>query len=154
MKKTILIILTLLVIVLISGVIWYYDNIRIIAKPLESVVQIAKNKDGNNITGFPYAYTLEKTNEEIKLTLYMADNAVKSIYTFEIIDGIIKGTYYEKHYMTKIGAKLDENVIVNKKVKDNIVSGQLESSQEAIGINADDYYKQLKNTYSHLEYLR
>jgi len=154
MKKTVLIIITLIVVILIAGAIWYYDNTRIIEKPLDSVVQIAKSKDGDNITGFPYAYTIEKTNTEITLTLYMADDAVKSIYTFKIIDGIIKDTHYEKHYVSKIGAKLDENVVVNKKVKGNIVSGQLESSLEAIGKNADEYYEKLKNAYSHLEYLK
>jgi len=154
MKKTILIIMILIIIVLIAGAIWCYDNTRIIEKPLDSVVQIAKNKDGDNITGFPYAYTLKKTDTEIELTLYMADIAVKSIYTFEITDGIIKDTHYEKHYVSKIDAKLDENIVVNKKVKGNIVSGQLESSLDAIGRNADEYYEELKNVYSHLEYLK
>ena len=56
--------------------------------------------------------------------------------------------------MKKITAKLDENVVVNKKVKGNIVSGQLESSLEAIGRNADEYYEELKNAYLHLEYLK
>jgi len=154
MKKTILIIISIIVVILIAGAIWCYDNSKIIEKPLDSVVQIAKNKDGDSITGFPYAYTLEKTDTEIKLTLYMAEEAVKSIHTFKITDGIIKDTYFEKHYMTKLAAKLDGNVIVNKKVKGNIVSGQLESSLEAIGRNADEYYEELKNAYSHLEYLK
>ena len=52
--------------------------------------------------------------------------------------------------MKKITAKLDENVVVNKKVKGNIVLGQLESSLEAIGRNADEYYEELKNTYSNI----
>jgi len=150
MKKTILIIITLIVVVLIAGAIWCYDNTRIIEKPLDSVVQIAKNKDGDNITGFPYAYTLQKTDTEIKLTLYMAEEAVKSIHTFKITDGIIKETYFEKHYMTKLAAKLDGNVVVNKKVKGNIVSGQLESSLDAISRNADEFYEEFKNTYSNI----
>ena len=150
MKKTILIIITLIVVVLIAGAIWCYDNTRIIEKPLDSVVQIAKNKDGDNITGFPYAYTLEKTNTEIKLTLYMADDAVKSIQTYKVADGIIKDTHYEHHYVKKITAKLDENVVVNKKVKGNIVSGQLESSLDAISRNADEFYEEFKDTYSNI----
>lgn len=153
MKKTINIIISLIIIILIASVIWYYDNTRIIEEPLESVVKIAKEKDGDSITGFPYAYTLEKTNIEIKLTLYMADEAVKSIHTFNVIDGVIKDTHYEKHYETKISAKLDTNVIVNKKVKDNVISGQIEADLDAIGENAESYYNDLMESYSHLENL-
>lgn len=80
----------------------------------------------------------------------MPEEAVKSIHTFKIIDGVIKETYFEKHYMTKLDAKSDENVIVNKRVKDNIVSGQLESSLDAISRNAYEFYKELKNTYSNI----
>ena len=37
----------------------------------------------------------------------MADDAVKSIQTYKVADGIIKDTHYEHHYVKKITAKTD-----------------------------------------------
>lgn len=153
MKKSVIILISLIIILLALGLFWYFDNTKIIEQPLNEVVQIAKSKDGENISGFPYAYTIEKTDSKIELTLYMADEAVKSIHTFSIVDGIISDTNYEKHYISKITAKNDNNTIINKKRKANVVSGQLESDIEAIGKDANTYYNDLLNAYSHLKYL-
>lgn len=150
MKKVIIIVISLIVIVLIAGAIWCYDNTRIIEKPSDEILQIAKQKDGDNISGFPYAYSLESTDTEIILTLFCAEESVKSIHTYYITDGVITSTYFEKHYITKLGAKLNNDIITNKKVENNIVSGQLESINVDIGKDAKTFYNDLMLNYSNL----
>lgn len=141
--KITLIIITILIFIIIAYLI---DNFRIIEKPLDKVIQIAKEKHGNNINGGIYAYTLEKQKDKIILTQYFAMDRSKSIRTYYVENGVVTKCYLEVHFTSKHLAKDLETTVNDKKIEGNIVSGwaNLDSTSQS----TEELYSQLDEQFS------
>jgi len=146
MKKGLKITLLLIAILILLVIAWLIDNFRVIEKPLDNVVQIAKEKHRDNINGGIYAYTLEKQEDKIILTQYYAIDRNKSIRTYYVENGVVTNCYLEVHFTTKYLAKDLETTVKDKQIKGNIVSGwaNLDSTSQT----ADELYSQLEEQFS------
>ena len=150
MKKSLkisLIVISIIVLIGLIGIVWWKDNNKIIEKPSEKVIEIAKSIDGEATHGGPYAYSIEKDTDKITLTYYTLGDTPRIILMFYIEDGIVSKIYKELHYTTKLQAKwyaYDENIeVTDKKVNGNVVTGWIEAF--GIGQTADEVYNNLIN---------
>lgn len=150
MKKSLKIIIAIVIIIIIVGILYVIDNTRTIEVASDEVVKIAKSKDGENITGFPYAYSLVQTEDKIVFSLYCANEVVKITHTYDITNGIITKTSYEKHYNNKWQAKTSNDDLKNKQIDKNTVKGILISDESAIGENAETLIENITSTYGNL----
>ena len=148
MKKYMKFVILAVVILIVLGIIWIIDNTRTIEKADDSIIQIAKEKDGDNITGFPYAYSVEQSSDKIKVVLYGAEEMVKTIHTYYISNNVVTGTAYERHYNTKWQAKTAGLDLKDEKVEGNVVKGIL--IEDVKGITVDKLLEDIETTYAHL----
>ncbi len=152
MKRYMKIIIVVAVVLIVLGIVWIIDNTRTIEKADDSIKQIAKDKDGENITGFPYAYSVEQSSDKLKVVLYGAQEMVKTIHTYYINNSVVTGTAYERHYNTKWQAKTAGLDLKDEKVEGNVVKGIL--SEEAVGNTLDKLLEDIETTYAHLKKIK
>lgn len=152
MKRYMKIIIVVAVVLIVLGIVWIIDNTRTIEKADDSIKQIAKDKDGENITGFPYAYSVEQSSDKLKVVLYGAQEMVKTIHTYYINNSVVTGTAYERHYNTKWQAKTAGLDLKDEKVEGNVVKGIL--SEEEVGNTLDKLLEDIETTYAHLKKIK
>lgn len=150
MKKGIIIFIIILAVILLAALIVFIDDLRVIEKPLDQVVEIANNKGGKDYAFSPLAYSIERTESKITVTLYGNLETIKTVHEFSITNGTISSQDIAIHFEKKLYAKkyfFDDsyNYIENKKLKGNVIYG---NSSSSIGKNADTFVQELEQTYS------
>ena len=149
MKKGIIVFLIVLIVILITCLIIFIDDSRTVEKPIDEITRIATQKGGEDYAMFPLAYSLERTDSKITLTLYGNLETVKSIYEFSLENNVVTSVTRELHFEKKIYAKKyfankDYKDLTNTKLKGNIVYG---TSTENVGNDATTLIQELDNTY-------
>ena len=149
MKKLLKLILISIIVLALAITIYVIDSIRIIEKPLDNVLKIAKEQDGDNLRDRIYAYTIAEQEDKVIVTFHSASDWIKTIYTYYIENEIITKCHKEIHYASKFIARTREVILKDKKITGNIVTGWeiLERSDYI----AEEWFKNLEeqlNTFS------
>lgn len=137
MKKSLIIIISTIIILIITfGIFLWIDYTKTIATSLDIL------KDGEK------AYKIEETDDTIKLTIYTYTTPeIITVFCFD--NNVYKNATFTKVYKSKYEAKfgLDEEYSLwyNRKLKDNVVSGDIGLTVDE---DKDTYFKMLDNTYS------
>ena len=150
MKKGVIIFIIILAAILLTALIVFIDDLRVVEKPLDQVVEIANNKGGIDSTFSPLAYSIERTESKITVTLYGNLEIIKTVHEFAITNGAISSEDITIHFEKKLYAKKyffdgSYNYIENQKLKGNVIYG---NSSSSIGKNADTFVQELEQTYS------
>lgn len=144
MKNFLKIFFIVLAVIVLIAVIWVIDNTRVIEKASDEIVALAKeNKDKNTLA---VAYSITETSDKIVFTIYSDEEAITTTLVFNLEDSKVVSTSYERHYETKLQAKLDTEDIKNKEVKGNVVKGITDTV--SIGKDAQTVINELEETYS------
>lgn len=140
---------TIIVLIALAVVLYFLDITREIENLSDELKQMAIDKDIKN--GFPFAYSMNLNENEVKLTLYSNEEVVKDVITFNIVDGVAKSHEYERHFKTKSQANhysKDYTWINNIKVENNIVKGSLQGNNSLIGMSVEELVSQLRNSWN------
>lgn len=136
MKKAIIAIMTIIIIIVLGYLVWWYDDTRIIEKPID----IIKNGKG--------AFSVVDNNDNVVLTIY-DEEIPRTIFTFYFNDGVVYNTKMEKVYENKRWARGGmteyDDTFVDRELNVNIVSGK---SRLGIGESNKDFSKNLIDVYS------
>lgn len=144
MKKFLKNFFIVLAVIVLIAVVWVIDNTRVIEKASDEIVALAKeNKDKNTLA---VAYSITETSDKIVFTIYSDEEAITTTLVFNLEDSKVVSTSYERHYETKLQAKLDTEDIKNKEVKGNVVKGITDTV--SIGKDAQTVINELEETYS------
>ena len=148
MKKSLkisLIVISIIIVLVIIGIVWWKDNNKVIEKPSDKVIEIAKSIKGEDYDVGLYAYSIQRDADKIVTTYYSIGEAPRVIVTHYIENGIVTKIYREVHYQTKLLAKWhyfdDYMEVKDKKVEGNVLTGWIEAFGK--GQTADEVYNSL-----------
>mgnify|MGYP004602499035 FL=1 len=127
MKKIfkVLLVLLLLVIVLTALV---YDFTKVRETPIEEVKSIAENRENQKIAGDMYVYSIKEENNKVYITRYGNMDVISLTYIYTFENNVVNKINVEEHFDRKITAIMYKRDYTNRKLKGNIVTGEITQS--------------------------
>jgi len=136
MRKILMIVTSIVLIVTIVGLLWWYDDTRIIEEPIDIV------KSGQN------AFQIKDTGDTVILTGY-DDDIPRTITTFYFKEGFVDHCKFERVYKNKLwargGMNEDFDRFYDRELNINVVSGKIDIS---IGESYEGFSQMLIDAYS------
>lgn len=136
MRKILMIVTSIVLIVTIVGLLWWYDDTRIMEEPIDIV------KDGSR------AFSVVDNGDNVVFTIY-GDIRTRIVTTFYFKDGVVNRAICENVYKNKAWARgsLSEDFPIwyNRKLNGNVIIGDMDNS---IGRPQEGFAKMLIDTYS------
>ena len=153
MKKSLkvtLIVIAVIIVILTIGII---DVTRVVAKQDEELLKITNTNNNLDI----FAYSLDKMEDKLVITMYGRKHIIKYIQTYYIKDGIITSTSIENQYNTKLSAivaYIQDVDWTNKKRHGNVITGVSKSSEAEIGKDVDEFISEITNAYKNFVFVK